>query len=377
MDRWILSELNTLIEQVDGYLDSYDPTNAGRRLQEFIDRLSNWYVRRSRRRFWKSENDVDKQSGYVTLHRCLVTVAKLMAPLAPFVSEEIYQNLVCSVDSAAPDSVHLAAFPVADRSLIDQPLNEATQLAMRIASMGRSARSKAGLKVRQPLNALRVVVRNDIEESQVRNLSDQLLEELNVKAVLTYVTGSSNEVEFWDWNVTANMALVGPKYGASSQHVVKALADLVPRDVAMQVSIGQPIGLRSQGDGIPPIQLEPAEVNLTRVPPDGFSVVEEGPYAVAMETEVTPELAEEGLARELVHRIQNLRRSSEFELTDRIVTYYQAPDDIASVMTGNFSGYIRQETLSEELVAGLAQDGAASETSEVDGMEVTLGVMRV
>ena len=287
LDRWILSELNTLIEQVDGYLDSYDPTNAGRRLQEFIDQLSNWYVRRSRRRFWKSENDVDKQSGYVTLHRCLVTVAKLMAPLAPFVSEEIYQNLVCSVDSAAPDSVHLAAFPVADRSLIDQPLNEATQLAMRIASMGRSARSKAGLKVRQPLNALRVVVRNDIEESQVRNLSDQLLEELNVKAVLTYVTGSSNEVEFWDWNVTANMALVGPKYGASSQHVVKALADLVPRDVAMQVSIGQPIGLRSQGDGIPPIQLEPAEVNLTRVPPDGFSVVEEGPYAVAMETEVT------------------------------------------------------------------------------------------
>ena len=300
-----------------------------------------------------------------------------MAPLAPFVSEEIYQNLVCSVDSAAPDSVHLAAFPVADRSLIDQPLNEATQLAMRIASMGRSARSKAGLKVRQPLNALRVVVRNDIEESQVRNLSDQLLEELNVKAVLTYVTGSSNEVEFWDWNVTANMALVGPKYGASSRHVVTALADLVPRDVAMQVSIGQPIGLRSQGDGIPPIQLEPAEVNLTRVPPDGFSVVEEGPYAVAMETEVTPELAEEGLARELVHRIQNLRRSSEFELTDRIVTYYQAPDDIASVMTGNFSGYIRQETLSNDLVAGLAQDGAASETSDVDGMQVTLGVRRV
>ena len=377
LDRWILSELNTLIEQVDRYLDSYDPTNAGRRLQEFIDQLSNWYVRRSRRRFWKSENDVDKQSGYVTLHRCLVTVAKLMAPLAPFVSEEIYQNLVCSVDPSAPDSVHLAAFPVADRSLIDEPLNDATQLAMRIASMGRSARSKAGLKVRQPLNALRVVVRNDIEESQVRNLSDQLLEELNVKHVLPYVTGSSNEVEFWDWNVTANMSLVGPKYGASSQHVVTALADLVPRDVAMQVSIGQPIGLRRQGDGIPPIQLEPEEVSLTRVPPDGFSVVEEGPYVVAMETEVTPELAEEGLARELVHRIQNLRRSSEFELTDRIVTYYQAPDDIASVMTGNFSSYIRQETLSEELLAGPPQDGAESETSDVDGMEVTLGVRRV
>ena len=210
LDRWILSELNTLIEQVDGYLDGYDPTNAGRRLQEFIDQLSNWYVRRSRRRFWKSENDVDKQSGYITLHRCLVTVAKLMAPLAPFVSEEIYQNIVCSMDAAAPDSVHLDSFPVADQSLIDAPLNDAAQLAMRIASMGRSARSKAGLKVRQPLKTLRVIVRNAVEEQQVENLAEQLIDELNVKNVLTYVSESANEVNFWDWSVPATMAKVGP-----------------------------------------------------------------------------------------------------------------------------------------------------------------------
>ena len=145
LDRWVLSELNTLAAQVDGYMEGYDPTNAGRRIQEFIDQLSNWYVRRSRRRFWRNEGDADKLSGYITLHTCLVTVAKLMAPLAPFVAEEMYQNLVCSVDPSAPDSVHLSQYPEADQSLVDEPLMEATRLAMRVASMGRAARSKAGL----------------------------------------------------------------------------------------------------------------------------------------------------------------------------------------------------------------------------------------
>ena len=173
------------------------------------------------------------------------------------------------------------------------------------------------------------------------------------------------------------MAKVGPKYGAEARNIAQALAELDPRVVAMQASMGQMLDLPSLGDGASPIQLEKDELSLTRIPPDGFSVVEEGPYVVAMETEVTPELAEEGLARELVHRIQNLRRSADFELTDRIVTYYQAPDDIASVMTGNFSGYIRQETLSDELVAESPPDGAEKETSDVDGMEVTLGVRRV
>ena len=166
LDRWVLSELNTLISQVDGYMDGYDPTNAGRRIQEFIDQLSNWYVRRSRRRFWKSENDQDKLSAYVTLHTCLVTVPKLMAPLAPFVSEEIYQSLVCAVDPDAPDSVHLAEFPAADQSLIDEPLMEATRLAMRISSMGRGARSRGGLKVRQPLPEV-VVRTRTAEESWI------------------------------------------------------------------------------------------------------------------------------------------------------------------------------------------------------------------
>ena len=319
LDRWILSELNSLISKVDGYLEGYDPTNAGRRMQEFIDQLSNWYVRRSRRRFWRSENDTDKQSGYITLHTCLVTLAKLMAPLAPFVSEEIYQDLVCKVDPTAPDSVHLSEYPASDQALIDQQLMDATRLAMRIASMGRGARSKAGIKVRQPLSKVVVKTRTALEIETLREVESQVLDELNIK-------------------------------------VLEAVEQAGVHDVAMD-------RLRGESEGI--------------VQVDQFWVSLEGGYMVAVDGTVTPELAEEGLARELVHRIQNLRRAADFEVTDRIITYYQAPDEIERVMRGGFADYIREETLSEDLVGEMPQDGAKTETLKVEGKEVTLGVRRV
>ena len=331
LDRWILSELNTLVSQVDGHLEAYDPTNAGRRIQEFIDQLSNWYVRRNRRRFWRSENDADKLSGYITLHTCLVTLAKLMAPLAPFVAEEMYQNLVCSMDPQAPDSVHLTSYPECDRSLIEAELMEATRLAMRIASMGRAARSKGGLKVRQPLAMLRVKPRSAQERRHFGLVWPQVLDELNIK---DYYEEEDDSILYRE---------------------------------AMSLAGGQPeafVEVRGLGGG------------------DGrgagghFWVALEGGYMVAVDATVTPELAEEGLARELVHRIQNLRRASDFEVTDRIITYYQAPKAIAQVMLGRHADYIRQETLSIELVAGPPEDGAATETLKLDGMEVTLAVRR-
>ena len=319
LDRWILSELNSLVTQVDGHLDGYDPTNAGRRIQDLIDRLSNWYVRRSRRRFWRSENDGDKLSGYITLHTCLVTLAKLMAPLAPFVSEEIYQGLVRAVDPDAPDSVHLAQFPAADQTLIDEELMEATRLAMRVSSMGRGARSRAGLKVRQPLPRVVVKTRTSTESDILQNVQSQILDELNVKVL--------DEGGQADLHQAAVAAL-----GDASEGVVQV---------------------------------------------DGFWVALDSGYMVAVDGAVTPELAEEGLARELVHRIQNLRRAADFQVTDRIITFYQAPEEIGRVMSGNFSDYIRQETLSDDLVDGAPQDGVKTETSKVDGMEVTLAVRRV
>ena len=324
LDRWVLSELQTLIAQTHDYMEGYDPTNAGRRIQEFIDQLSNWYVRRSRRRFWRNEGDADKLSGYITLHTCLVTVAKLMAPLAPFVAEEIYQNLVCSVDDSAPDSVHLADYPVSNESLLDQPLMEATQLAMRVSSMGRAARSKAGLKVRQPLANVFVKIRVPVEKDYLDQVRPQVLEELNIK----------------DIQVIGDDSIL-----------------------AKQVS--------EAADG----------ETETILAVEHYSVSLEGGYMVAVDGNISPELAEEGLAREVVHRIQGMRRSANYDVTDRIVTYYQGPSEFLSVMQGEFSDYIRNETLSTQLIDGSAdpdKDGnAATESTKIEGMEIILTVHQV
>ena len=324
LDRWVLSELQTLIAQTHDYMEGYDPTNAGRRIQEFIDQLSNWYVRRSRRRFWRNEGDADKLSGYITLHTCLVTVAKLMAPLAPFVAEEIYQNLVCSVDDSAPDSVHLADYPVSNESLLDQPLMEATQLAMRVSSMGRAARSKAGLKVRQPLANVFVKIRVPVEKDYLDQVRPQVLEELNIKDIQVIDDDSI---------------------------------------LAKQVS--------ESADG----------ETETILAGDHYSVSLEGGYMVAVDGDISPELAEAGLAREVVHRIQGMRRSANYDVTDRIVTYYQGPSEFLSVMQGEFSDYIRNETLSTQLIDGSAdpdKDGnAATESTKIEGMEIILTVHQV
>ncbi len=319
LDRWILSELNRLAQQVDAHLDNYNPTDAGRRIQEFIDVLSNWYVRRSRRRFWKSENDADKLGAYATLYTCLATVARLMAPLAPFVSEQIYRNLELPYRPDAPDSVHLASFPTPDESLIDQTLMDATQLAMRVASMGRAARSKAGIKVRQPLASVVVRTRTPEESQYLEWVRPQILEELNIKS----------------------LEAVAPDSGlyAGAQQAAGDDADAV-------------------------------------VAVDGYSAALEAGYMVAIDTRLSPDLADEGLARELSHRIQNLRKGARFDITDRIVTYYQGPDDVQRVMDAH-RDYIMQETLSDALLPQAPADDASAETQRIEGMDVTLAVCRV
>ena len=319
LDRWILAELNQLVQVVDDHLDNYNPTDAGRRIAEFIDVLSNWYVRRSRRRFWKSENDADKLGAYATLYRCLTTVARLMAPLAPFISEQMYRNLELRYEPDGPDSVHLASYPMADASLIDQPIMEATRLAIRVSSMGRAARSKAGLKVRQPLAEVVVKTRTEAELEYLDQVRPQILEELNIKELRT-------------------------AEGAGNLYV-QAQA-FVGDDSDTVVSVA------------------------------GYSAALEAGYMVAVDARITPDLADEGLARELAHRIQNLRKNARFEITDRIVTYYDGPDDIARVMAVH-GDYIKQETLSDELLGSVPHDAAKSETAQIEGMEVILGVRRL
>ena len=318
LDRWILAELNQLVQVVDDHLDNYNPTDAGRRIAEFIDVLSNWYVRRSRRRFWRSETDADKIGGYATLYRCLTTVARLMAPLAPFVSEQMYRNLELRYQPDAPDSVHLSAYPVADASLIDRPIMEATRLAIRVSSMGRSARSKAGLKVRQPLAEVVVKTRTDAEMEYLGQVRPQILEELNIKEL---------------------------RAGDSAGDLYAQAQELAGDD----------------GDAVMSVA--------------GYSAALDSGYMVAVDARITPELADEGMARELAHRIQNLRKNARFEITDRIVTYYDGPEDVSRVMSVH-GDYIKQETLSDDLLAPVPDDTAKSETAQIEGMEVTLGVRR-
>ncbi len=302
LDRWIISELNQLIIDVDSALDGYNPTEAGRKIEGFIDELSNWYVRRSRRRFWKSENDADKLSAYSTLYQCLVTLSKLLAPFMPFLAEELYQNLVCSVQPDAPESVHLTDFPVADEEKIDRQLAEANRLAMEVSSLGRAARSQAGIKVRQPLNKLTVIVSSGSQAEGLQHLIQQILEEVNVKA----------------WEIIAPASITG------------------------------------------------GQTTL------------EGVVKVELDTEITPELEAEGMAREIVHRLQTMRRSAGFDIADHIDTYYQGDDYIRKVMENKtLTDYIKQETLSQQLVEGLPEKVDFKETYKLNGHNVLLGVKRL
>jgi isoleucyl-tRNA synthetase len=302
LDRWVLSELNVLVDKTTRHMEDYSPTDGGRAIQAFVDDLSNWYVRRSRRRFWKSEDDADKLAAHQTLYTCLVTVAKLLAPFAPFLAEEMYQNLVCGSFPEEPESVHLALWPQADKSLVDEQLMADTRLVMRIASLGRNARSKAGIKVRQPLQRVLVKPRYPAEREGLERLSPQILDELNVK----------------------ELAVVGDE------------AEL-------------------QGEGL--------------------ALAAEGGYAVALVTTITPALADEGLARDLVHRLQTMRKNAGFDIADYIVTYYQGGEELCRIMQAH-SDYIRQETLSRELIDGSPSTGAYVEEQKIAGQAITLAVER-
>ncbi|MDD5092872.1 MAG: isoleucine--tRNA ligase [Dehalococcoidia bacterium] len=364
LDRWIISELNHLITEVTKSFDNYDATAAGRKIESFVDDLSNWYIRRSRRRFWKSENDTDKQSAYFTLYECLTTLAKLLAPITPFVAEEIYQNLVSNCYPDAPQSVHLADFPVADASKIDQKLSDETRLVMKVTSLGRSARSKAAIKVRQPLARVVVKVRTKSEEESLNKLRGQILDELNIKEM----TATVDESILVDYEIKPNLALLGPKYGKNLGRIRTELGNLDPQEVAAGARAGKEIPV---GD----FRLLPEEVIVSTKSKQGYAVIEEDGNVVGVTTEISSDLADEGMAREIVHCLQTMRRSAGFDIADYIRTYYQAGENIRRVMT-KYSSYIKQETLSGELTEAFSPGGAYLEQHQFDGCDVTLAVKR-
>ena len=367
LDRWVLSELNLTVERATKEFDLYNPTDAGRAVQDFVEDLSNWYVRRSRRRFWKPESgaDQDKQAAYSTLYTCLVTVAKLIAPLAPFVADALWQNLVRGADPAAPESVHLADWPAVQREAIDAELSRDVRLVMRVSSLGRAARARAQLKVRQPLAELLVQTRLPGEGEALRRLAPALLDELNVKALRVIESGEG----LVEYQIKPNLPKLGPKYGKAVGQIARALATADAAAVAAAVNANQPITL----DGF---TLAPDEVLVTAKEKAGYAVAQEAGYTVALDTAVTSALADEGLARELVHRLQTLRKDAGFEIADRIAVTFAGDAEVARVLTG-YAAYVQAETLALDLREGEPQPGAHAETQTVDGREVTLGVRRL
>ena len=371
LDRWIISELNSLIAEVIDALENYQPDRAARATEQFVEYLSNWYVRRSRRRFWKSgvlgqtngAGDEDKLCAYATLYECLATLIRLLAPIMPFVTESMYQNLAHSLDRGA-ESVHLETYPTADLSLVDRRLADATRLAMRLSSMGRAARSKAGIKVRQPVQQVLVKLRSQEEAELLHQIAPQVQDELNVKEVVPL----AEESDVLEFQAQANMPMLGPKYGSELANIVSGLARLDPAEVYTRVSEGRAIEVGGY-------TLEPEEVLPSTSEKEGFSVASDVGYIVAVTTEVSPELALEGLARELVHRIQNMRRSAGFDIAGYITTYYLGSPELDEVIDAH-GEYIRQETLSRELVKEVPPSDAHTETHKVDGFEVTVGVKR-
>jgi isoleucyl-tRNA synthetase len=343
MDRWILGDLHLLVRTVTAELDQYDAFAAGRAIADFVDELSNWYVRRSRRRFWKSEADADKIAAYLTLNECLVTLSKLLAPFTPFLAEELYQNLVAERSPDSPESVHLADWPVAMEALIDEGLSFRMAVARQVVNMGRAARNSAQIKTRQPIEVA-VVAAGERERAAVESLAFVVAEELNAKAI-EYVTSASELVKYV---VKPNYRTLGPKFGKNMPLVAQAVAALPANEVGDRVSGGRSVMVTVEGREY---EFSPEDFMLEAHEREGFHVEREGSVAVAIFTRLSPELVREGLARELVHHIQNTRKAADFLIDDRIHLRVSGPAEIAEMLSSH-GDWVKKETLAVSLEVG-------------------------
>jgi isoleucyl-tRNA synthetase len=371
LDCWVLARLNQIVPQVTTALENSDPYNAAIAISGFLDDLSNWYVRRSRRRFWKSEHDADKNGAYTTLWHVLVKFTRLLAPVIPFVTEVIYQNLVRSIFPQAYESVHHTLWPEYDTAAFDQALLDEMALARQVASLGLSARNEAGLKVRQPL-ARAMAAANLPNARGKRALRDELVaiitDELNVKA-FEFVEKASQLVTY---RLMPENKLLGPRFGAQFPAVRSALAAADPAKVAADVQAGLSVDLEVAGQTV---QLAPNEVLVQTQPVEGLAVAADKLMTVGIDAMITPELRAEGLAREVVRRVQAMRKDAGFDIADRITTYYAASGEYSAVFQ-IWGDYIKAETLTTELVAGEPPTGAHIEEHNIDGQKLRLGVKR-
>ena len=358
IDRWILSSLNTLIKKVNEAMDEYEPTIAGRLVEEFVDgHLSNWYVRLCRRRFWKGEYERDKICAYQTLYECLETVAKLIAPVSPFFSDAIFQNLNSVTHRFDAVSVHHSDFPVSNQAFIDEALEERMQLAQDASSLLLSLRKKVNIKVRQPLQKVLIPVLNKSMEEQLRRVEDLIKTEVNVKEV-QYLSDTEG---FIKKKIKPNFVALGKKLGPKMKAVSSALAAFTQDDI-LKIEKERQYSLSIDGEAVT-LQLSEVEITSEDIP--GWTVANKGSLTVALDITLTPELENEGNAREFVNRIQKIRKESGFELTDRIVVKVAASNGLKNSLA-QFNDYICAEILADKLeLVPEIEDGTEIEINDI------------
>ncbi len=364
LDRWVLSELNKLVRDVTAAYEAYDVLGATRPVADFVDSVSNWYVRLSRRRFWEGD-----PAALRTLYEVLVKVSQLIAPATPFIAEEVYLNLATNVDPQAAGSVHLSRWPTANLARIDEQLSIDMDLAQKVTSLGHAARQNANLKVRQPLAQVVVRTRSSEERASLERLATLILDELNVKA-LTFADTAGDLV---DVVVFPFPKQLGQKYGKGYPVIRKLLGELDQADLAGKLQAGETVTV--EGDGVS-YAIAPEDVEVRSTPRSGFSVAQDGGYLVAITTELTPALAQEGHARELVRRIQQLRKDTGLEISDRI-TLYVSDSPLVTDLLARYGDYVREETLAVELVQNGVPSELAQASFELDEGNVTVALQKV
>ena len=341
IDRWILSELHTLIQKVDAFYSDYEPTKAARAISEFTqDYLSNWFVRLSRRRFWKGNYETDKISAYQTLYTCMLTVAKLGAPIAPFFMDRLYLDLNSVTGKESFESVHLSNFPVCDNNLIDLELERKMEAAQTISSLVLSLRAKQKIKVRQPLQKIMIPTSNVSEKEAILAVSDLIKSEVNVKEI--QVLGDASDILVKQ--IKPNFKVLGPRFGSDMKAIAQKIQNFDSNDIKNIEEKGK-LDVEIHGKII---ILELSDVEITSRDIEGWLVASSGRLTVALDVTLTEELKQEGIARELVNRIQNLRKESGFELTDRIAVQFQKDEHIINAINNNLE-YLKTETLTDEL----------------------------
>jgi isoleucyl-tRNA synthetase len=367
IDQWIISLLNTLSKEVDAFYADFEPTKAARAIQDFVDaHLSNWYVRLSRRRFWRSESDTDKLSAYQTLYTCLTAIAKLMSPIAPFFAERLYTDLNSATKLENFESVHLSNFPVYQENLVNKPLEERMQLAQDISSLVLALRKKVGINVRQPLSKILLPILDAGFKAQVELVKDLILSETNIKDI-EYITDASG---FIKKKIKPNFKALGAKVGKDMKAVAAAIVSLSDDELA---------GFERAGTFTFEIEHSKFEILLSEVEiiaedVPGWQVANLGKLTVALDVTITNELKEEGLARELINRVQNLRKASGFEVTDRINVILGKADFINDAVNTNLS-YICAEILADTILFdnGLTE----GEKAEIDGNELLIAITKI